>query len=243
MKHFSGVLFFAVTVFIANMFLAQTAMAQKTTNKKLVSKANYSAPSRDYVMLQIGYENWLGAPDSIKIGGIGRAFNASVCYDFPIQKSNYSFAAGVGIGNSNVYFTNQVLTLSDSGSQIRVLPESDPAYKKYKLATSYLEAPFEIRYFSNKENRNKGFKAAIGLRVGALVNAHTKGKYELYNKPVIDKISGRRYLETWRYATTLRLGYGNFSVYGSYQISNLFKAGAGPENIRPFQIGLCLSGM
>jgi hypothetical protein len=243
MKHFSGVLFFAVTVFIANMFLAQTAMAQKTTNKKLVSKANYSAPSRDYVMLQIGYENWLGAPDSIKIGGSGRAFNASVCYDFPIQKSNYSFAAGVGIGNSNVYFTNQVLTLSDSGSQIRVLPESDPSYKKYKLATSYLEAPFEIRYFSNKENRNKGFKAAIGLRVGALVNAHTKGKYELYNKPVIDKISGRRYLETWRYATTLRLGYGNFSVYGSYQISNLFKAGAGPENIRPFQIGLCLSGM
>lgn len=243
MKHFSRVLlaFFAVMALIAQTASAQTSTSK--TGKKLVSKANYSSPSRDYVMLQVGYENWLGAPDSVKIGGLGRAFNAYVCYDFPIQKSNYSFAAGVGIGNSNVYFSNQVLTLSDSGSQIRVLPESDPTYKKYKLATSYLEAPFEIRYFSNKENRNKGFKAAIGLRVGALVNAHTKGKYELYNKPVIDKISGRRYLETWRYATTLRLGYGNFSVYGSYQISNLFKAGAGPENIRPFQVGLCITGM
>ena len=222
-------------------------MAQKTTtaqpNKKLVSKANYNAPSRDYVMLQLGYENWLGAPDSVKITGLGRAANAYICYDFPIQKSNFSFAAGVGLGNSNVYFSNQLLTLTDSGAQIRFIPETTPAYKKYKLATSYLEAPFELRYFSNKENRNKGFKAAIGLRVGALVNAHTKGKHVLYNKPVMDKESGRRYLETWRYATTLRVGYGNISVYGSYQISSQFKAGAGPENIRPFQIGLCLSGM
>ena len=245
MKHSPRVLLlalFSVTTFCTLTFLfATTATAQ--TNKKLVSKANYGAPSRDYVMLQLGYENWLGAPDSVRITGLGRAFNAYICYDFPIQKSNYSFAAGVGLGNSNVYLNNQLLTLSDTGSQIRFIPEGSPAYKKYKIATSYLEAPFELRYFSNKENRNKGFKAAIGLRVGALVNAHTKGKYELYNKPVIDKIGARRYFETWRYATTLRLGYGNFSVYGSYQISNTFKAGAGPENIRPFQVGLCITGM
>ncbi|MGI9190692.1 MAG: outer membrane beta-barrel protein [Chitinophagaceae bacterium] len=233
MKHFP--LFVLLALF--------PAVLQAQTNKKMEAKVNYSAPSRDYVMIQAGYENWLGAPDSVKTTGIGRALNAYLCYDFPIQKSNFSFAAGIGIGSSNIYFSNQVLTLADTISQIHFIPEGYPAYKKYKLATNYLEAPFELRYFSNKENRNKGFKAAIGLRVGALVNAHTKGKYELYKKPAIDKISTRRYLETWRYALTMRAGYGNFSVYGSYQISNTFKAGSGPENIRPFQVGVCITGL
>ncbi len=130
MKHSPRVLLLAL--FSLTFFFATTATAQ--TNKKLVSKANYNAPSRDYVMLQLGYENWLGAPDSVRITGLGRAFNAYICYDFPIQKSNYSFAAGVGLGNSNVYLSNQQLTLSDTGSQIRFIPESSPAYKKYKIA-------------------------------------------------------------------------------------------------------------
>jgi hypothetical protein len=116
-------------------------------------------------------------------------------------------------------------------------------YKKYKMSTAYLEVPFELRFFANKENRNKGFKASIGLKVGALVSSHTKGKRTFNNKPVIEKVSTKRYLETVRYAGTLRLGYGNFSVYGQYSIGNLFKVNNGPENVRPYQIGICITGL
>lgn len=199
-------------------------------------------PSRDYVMLQIGYDTWNSAPDSIAITGIGRTFNAYLCYDFPIQKSNFSFAAGLGIGTSNIYLKNQQILLTDTSSYIQFIPENID-YKKYKLTTAYVEAPFELRYFSNKENRNVGFKAALGMRVGALVGAHTKGKRTLNNKPIVEKVNTKRYLDTWRYALTLRLGYGNFSVYGAYQLNSLFRAGSGPESIRPIQIGLCLSGL
>ncbi len=216
--------------------------AQGTNNDN--SKSSYSMPSRDYVMLQAGYESWSGAPDSIQLTGIGRAVNAYVCYDFPLAKSNFSFAAGAGVGVSNVYFKNQVVNLTDTNSQIQFLPE-DPNvnYKKYKLTTTYLEAPFELRFFGNKENRNKGFKAAIGLKVGALVSSHTKGKYTYNSKPIIEKVSTKRYLETIRYSGTLRLGYGNFSVYGQYSIGNLFRVGSGPENIRPYQVGICITGL
>ena len=203
----------------------------------------YAMPSRDYVMIQIGTEQWGNQPDSIQTTALGRVFNAYVCYDFPILKSNFSFAAGLGIGTSNIYFKNQVVILSDTTPAIQFRPETSPAYKKFKLNTAYIEAPFELRFFANKENRNVGFKAALGLKVGALVSSHTKGKYTLNNKPITDKVVTKRYIETWRYVTTLRLGYGNFSLYGAYSFSNLFRTNSGPENIRPIQVGLTLSGL
>ncbi len=226
---------------IAFLFCLSNVDAQ--TGSLEATKKSYSAPSRDYVMIQIGTEKWTNVPDSIVTTSLGRVFNAYLCYDFPIAKSNFSFAAGVGIGTSNIYFKNQVLDISDTTPAIKFLPETNPSYKKYKLTTAYVEAPFELRYFANKENRNVGFKAAIGLRVGALISSHTKGKYTLNSKPIVDKVVTKRYIETWRYAATLRLGYGNFSVYGAYNISNLFRANSGPENIRPFQLGVCLTGL
>lgn len=217
-----------------------SAMAQTESNQ---AKKAYSMPSRDYVMIQIGTEQWTNSPDSIKMTTLGRVFNAYLCYDFPIAKSNFSFAAGVGMGTSNIYFKNQIVNISDTTPAIQFLPESTPAYKKYKLSTAYVEAPFELRFFGNKDNRNVGFKAAIGLRVGALISSKTKGKYTLNNKPIIDKVVTKRYIETWRYAATLRLGYGNFSIYGAYNISNLFRINSGPENIRPIQVGVSISGL
>jgi len=217
-----------------------SAQAQSSDSK--TGKSAYSMPSRDFLMLQFGYDNWTNAPDSIKVSGFGRAFNAYLCYDFPIMKSNFSFAAGVGVGTSNIYFKDQEVRLTDTSSSISFIPETQ-AYKKYKLTTAYIEAPFEIRYFGNKENRNKGFKVAIGMKVGTLLSAHTKGKRTYNSKPIIEKVNTKRYLETWRYAATGRIGYGNFSVFGSYNLGGLFKVNSGPENVRPYSIGICLSGL
>ena len=199
-------------------------------------------PSRDYVMLQFGYSNWHNAPDSIKIAGVGRTFSAYLCYDFPIMKSNFSFAAGLGISAASIYLKDQEIHLTDTNSYVQFLPESEP-YKKYKLTTTYLEAPFELRYFSNKENRNQGIKVALGLKVGTLLSSHTKGKRTYNNKPIVEKVSTKRYLETWHYAATARIGYGNFSVFATYDLGGLFKTNLGPENVRPYSVGICLSGL
>ena len=90
---------------VFGLSLGTTAGSQSNKDKK----DGFAMPSRDYVMIQIGYDTWNSAPDSINITGIGRAFNAYICYDFPIQKSNFSFAAGLGIGTSNIYLKNHLL--------------------------------------------------------------------------------------------------------------------------------------
>lgn len=207
------------------------------------SNLPFSKPSRDYVMVQAGIDTWFNAPDSIKIDGLSRSANVYVCYDFPIKSSNMSFALGAGIGSSNIFFQDQRVLLTDASTEILFQNVPTDTFSKFKLSSTYLEAPLELRYFSNKRNRNKGFKAAIGMKAGALINSHTKAKYKLNQKPIVVKESTRRYLESLRMSGTIRLGYGNFSVYAQYGLNSLFRAGNGPEGVAPASIGICISGL
>jgi len=204
-------------------------------------KSTISKPSRDFLMLQFGYTGWLNAPDTVKTKGFGRYFNGYICYDFPIKKSHFSFAAGIGVAVDNIYLDNQeiVLTDNDSNQQARFIAESRN-YKRYKVTTAYLEAPFELRFFGNKDNRNTGFKAAVGLRVGTLMGAHTKGREDVTK--IVYKVNTKKYVETWRFAGTARVGYGNFTLMGTYNFTNLYKDLLGPP-VTPFSIGLCITGL
>lgn len=202
-------------------------------------KSTVQKPSRDFLMLQLSYDNWV-KPDSIKMKGLSRGFSGYLCYDFPIKKSNFSFAAGIGIAVSNIYLDNQqVMNTEKDSTRVRFVPET-VNYKRYKQTITYLEAPFELRFFGNKENRNSGFKAAIGMKVGTLLGAHVKGRED--GTKVNYKSNSRKYLETWRFAATARLGYGNFSLVGTYNLTNLYKSGEGPE-VTPYSIGLCITGL
>ena len=202
-------------------------------------------PSRDFVMLQFAYNNWVKKPDSVNTKPFGWAFNAYLCYDFPIKKTNLSFATGLGISSSIVYMNQQIISLKDTGAgQVKFLPDTayGEKYKRYKFATTYLTAPFELRYYSNIQNRNKGFKAAVGLQIGTLLGAHTKGLTSVNGTNVKDKVDTKRYMSSWNFAATARVGYGNFSLFGSYNITNVFKDNAGPP-ITPISLGICLTGL
>jgi hypothetical protein len=125
--------------------------------------------------------------------------------------------------------------------------DSADHFKKYKLATSYLEIPLEFRFTSDPKNPNKSVKAALGVKIGTLVNAHTKGK-NLVDKnnqvlnSYIDKINSKRFINGTRFTATARIGYGIFSLFGTYQLNKVLKDGAGPD-MKLYQIGITLSGL
>jgi opacity protein-like surface antigen len=223
------------------LFSVATVRAQDVVAPE--KKPAVKKPSQDHIMIQLTYDNWLNTPDTVNITGAGHGINVYLCYDFPIKKSSFSFGAGIGIGTSSLYLKDQQLILSDTGTGAlaQFIPETKD-YKNYKMATTYLEAPFELRYFSRKDNRNTGFKAAIGFRVGTMLSAHTKGRYTVDGAKVIDKEITRRFYETWRYAATLRLGWGNFTLMGAYNLGGVFKDGKGPE-VTPYSVGLCITGL
>ena len=217
---------------IGFMAFTNATFAQSTTTSE--------KPASDFLMIQLGIDGWAGKPDSIHTTGVGKGLNVYLCKNYPLKNSKLSFAAGIGIGSSSIYLDNQEVRFSDT-SFVKFADETKN-YSKYKLTTAYFEAPFELRYFDNNVNKNKGFKAAIGLRIGTLLQAHTKGVYSSSGSKTADKVVSKRFLDTWRFAATARVGYGNFSLFVAYNLNTLFKAGSGPD-ITPYSIGLCISGL
>jgi Outer membrane protein beta-barrel domain len=225
-----------------------TVSAQK---KKNISKADLTNRAGDHVMLQFGLDRWAGVPDSIKgnMKGFSRGANIYIMMNKPFKNNpNFSFAFGAGFGTSNVFFKNYSVNIKSTAAKLPFTSlDSTDRFKKYKLATAYLEVPLELRYVSNPAKNNKSVKIALGVKVGTMLNAHTKGK-TLQNKNgsvlnnYTDKESGKRFFNTTRICATARIGYGNYSLFGSYQFTNLLKDGVGPE-LKPFQIGLCISGL
>ena len=124
--------------------------------------------------------------------------------------------------------------------------DSADHFKKYKLVTVFAEVPIEVRYTFNPQ-KEKSWKAALGVKVGMLLNAHTKGK-TLQNSSGTTinsytlKESKKSYFNGNRIVATARVGIGSFSLVGTYSLSSLIKDGAGPD-FKPYQIGLCISGL
>jgi len=232
-----------------SMLLAQDAtdkMNANATPSPVVVK-----PARDFLMIDFLYNNWTTKPDTtggktnVNTKSFGYAFNAYLCYDFPIKKTNMSFAAGLGVNSSVVYLNQQVFRNTDTAeaiaNEIRVMPDTNH-YKRYKFVTTYITAPFELRYFGNKYNRSKGFKAAIGMSIGTLLGSDSKATSSEDGTVVKLKVDTKRYVTPWNFAATARAGYGNFTIFGSYNLTNVFKQNAGPV-ATPFSFGLCLTGL
>lgn len=210
------------------------------------TKVDLSKRPADHFMLQFGSAGWSGGPDSLNTKGFSRSFNMHVMFDFPFKTSpKFSVGVGLGVGTDNIFFKQTRIQI-ENRSQALFIRDTITRYKKYKLQTGYLEVPVELRYATNPANMNKSWKFALGAKVGALITAKTKAKIDLDqagNGGYITKTSAKRHFNGFRLAGTARVGLGNFSVFGTYAITELFKEGFGPGDIRPYTIGLTISGL
>ena len=238
MKKLLFIVFALITVFAAN--------AQE--KKKMGGFMNRTG---DHLMLQLTSDYWIGTPDSVdkRINGFARGANVYVMLDQRFKTApQWSVAFGLGLGTSNMYFKNTVV---DIKAKTNKLPfnsvDSINHFKKYKLTTAFLEIPLELRYTLHPANEMKSIKFAVGVKVGTLLNVHTKGKTLLdKNGTTLNsytaKETGKGYFNSTRLAATARIGYGNFSLFGSYQFNNIFKDGVAAD-VKLVQIGLNFSGL
>ena len=239
-------------IFVAALclVLSGAAFAQAdTTARRSVLKQNNLPRSSDHFVVQLGYTTWQGAPDSIATGGFSRSANVYLMLDFPFKTNpHWSVALGAGISTDNIYFDKGSVEIAGTTTNLVFRNQADTNhFKKYKLATAYAEAPIELRFRSNPDNDRRSVKAAIGVKVGTLLSAHTKGKtlQDKSGNTINDfktKDYSKRYFNTTRVSATARLGFGHFSLFGSYQLTTLFKEGQGPA-VRPLTVGLTLSGL
>ena len=205
--------------------------------------------ANDHLLVQFGLAGWASAPDSVNPKGFSKSFNVYFMYDFPFKNNpKLSIAFGPGIGTDHILFKGTYVGIKDPTQTIRFTDQSDTThFKKTKLATAYLEAPIELRFAGNPADANKSFKMALGVKVGTMLNAHTRNsKLEDKNGNSINeyvmKETSKRFFNKNRLVAMARVGMGHFTLFGSYQLTPLFKEGAGPQ-VKPFAIGLTLSGL
>jgi hypothetical protein len=229
---------------------APAPAAGKTSKKNEWTKALSQRHGNDHFLLQIGYNGWAGIPDTVNTKGIPRSFNAYFMFDFPFKTSpQFSVGIGLGLGTDNFYLNRTSVDIA--GLTHNTLSfRSDTAssyFKKYKVATTYLEIPVELRFTADPSKPNKSWKGAIGGKVGTMLSAMTKGKTLLSStggtiNNYTEKVKSKRFFNSTRLAVEGRISKGIFGIYGQYQINNFVKDGAGPD-IRPFQIGITISGL
>jgi hypothetical protein len=241
---------------IAGTGISINSMAQDTLvfkKKTDWSKVNLGNRANDHFLMEFGYDGWAGAPDSLNISGFSRHFNFYLMYDMPFKTNpRLSVAAGLGVGSSSIFFDNTNIDIAGkSGSSKIIFADASNTnhFKKYKISNTWAEIPIELRFVANPLHSGKSFKIALGAKVGTMLDAHTKGKNyisstgaSLYGSKYVEKEKSKRYFNNTRLAGTLRVGYGPFTVYGAYQITNIFKDGVGPT-AHPYSIGLCVSGL
>lgn len=233
------------------LFLLTIAVSAASIAQVVPKKSTITEKSADHFMIQLGGNFWSGAADSVssRLKGFNRSVNVYAMYDKKFKGNpKLSLGIGVGVGVANAYFNKMNVNITNNKNILPfVRTDTGNNFKKYKLATAYLEIPLELRFSSNPQNPNKSIKAALGIKVGTLINAHTKGK-GLRNSGgssiagYTEKQSSKAYFNGTRIALTARAGYGLYSVFGSYSLTNLFKDGVAPAT-KTFQIGIAISGL
>jgi len=243
-----NILMYKSSLFLLLTFLSFQAFAQKSGD---ILKGKLTQHPSDHFLLQLSSDRWLQAPDSIenKRGGNSRGANIYFMMDKPFKSnSHFSVAFGVGIGTSHIFLEKTNVDIA--GNTPKLLfdnRENASSYKKYKVATTYLEIPVELRFSSNPSNPSQSFKFAIGARVGTLLNAHTKGKRlrDASGNTItssVQKVSARSYFNSNRLMATARIGYGNYVLFGAYGLGSVFKDGVAAD-MRLLQVGFTFTGL
>ncbi len=234
-----------ISLAIISLLFITFANAQNSA----VLKDRTKGKANDHFMIQFTADTWSGKPDSIKTKSIGRGANIYFMINKPFKTNkNLSVAFGAGFGTSSMYLNKTGINITGS-TPLLIIKNLDTVqrFKKYKVATAYLEIPLELRYTKDPENVDKSLKFAIGAKIGTLLSAYTKGK-TLQDKngstinEYTEKLKKKSYFNNSRIALTARVGFGHFSLYGQYQVTSIFKdAVAAP--IKPFSIGFTISGL
>ena len=158
----------------------------------------------------------------------------SVYSMFNFDFDNSPLFASIGVGSTGHNFYLKGAYLATPYGDITNFENVIYDYDRSKINTNYFDIPVELSVKIKDQ-----FKLSAGFKFGILAYGKTKYVGELYND---DKTWNIKYgkinnLEKYVYSLTFRAAYKCVHVFMSYQFSDTFKNGYGPE-IKPFSIGI-----
>ena len=250
----------AIVIVVLTIFFGQ-AFGQEGTPKnnkanrtsKMIQEKTGRPDIPGDLMIEFGF-NW--AKEHVSGYGFktmgSRTFNAYYLYDMNIGESAFSFHPGIGIGTEKYKFEENITlgygfdSLGVRGVQFVSLDSIygvGTNYKKSQINANYFDIPFEIRWRSRKYDPKSSLKITLGGKVGFLFDSKTKVKYSESGENKITKQKERYGLAGIRYGAYGKIGFGGFSAFCYYSLSDLFQKDKGPmgTTMYPVTFGLSLA--
>lgn len=153
----------------------------------------------------------------------------------PIWEEKIGLVTGVGIKYNNYDLVKDVIVVNQMDSTFAV---TDPnrSINKNKFKTSAIHVPLMLETNLGKDAKHS-FHLAAGGTVTYIVNSRTKQKYKEDGKSFKKKDKNDFNVNPFQFAATARVGYGDFTLYATYNLTPLFENNKGPEVI-PFTVGV-----
>jgi len=213
-------------------------------------------------LIDLGVNRALNSPEKWKQGFWGSR-TVNIYYQYPIRigRTKFSFNPGLGLSLERWKFTNGAMLLDTvelvsfpngaaATNQVEQYNLLSPARVYPKLAdksmfiTNYFEMPIEFRFDTNPEDINRSFNIAVGGRIGVLVDAFTKVKYNDLGEVVKVKNKLNHGVNPFRYGVYTRIGVGGFSVFGFYNLTDMFEKDKGPQatTLNTMTFGISING-
>ena len=174
------------------------------------------------------------------------ANSRSIGFDFMIRgfdmfNKRMYFSPGLGIEWNKYHFKDKQLTLLTSNDTVAFSYDSTFAYDKYKLRTTYIQAPLLVGFrLGNLEEKtvNIQFGAIAGYNIGAV----TKEKHIANGIKYKNKVKDDYNVNPFKLDAVARVSFGSIGIFGRYSFTTLFEKNKAPELI-PFSVGITLGSL
>ena len=157
---------------------------------------------------------------------------------FPIAGEHLGITTGLGVGFQSYSFQNNYV-LQHTADTIYAVSDTIYEFSSNKLQVGTVSIPLFLDYSSNVDFE-KSFYVAAGF-IGTynygskqrLTGTYANG--DLFDNSTISNFNMNR----WTLDATVRLGYGHFGMFVSYQLNPMFQSGH-TIPVYPFRIGFNL---
>lgn len=193
----------------------------------------------DRFVIDIVYNDWRGDIPAFKGPWSNIGINGAWMFDIPFTTNN-TVGMGVGLGFSHYSNRTQVVFFKNYEEKSTIIGSPVDGHK-YKIGFNYLEIPVEFRFripYGDKDKQH--FKFLIGGKIGYCIQSHTRDMVKVSGQRHVSKDIHLPDVNPLRYGVTARIGIRNWSLFGAYYFSSLFKSDKSIE-LYPFSMGISIS--
>ena len=156
----------------------------------------------------------------------------------PIAKEKFGIMTGMGIEVNN-YDLDRDVDIVTNGDTTFGIVSTTKSISKNRLKTTMINVPLMLETNIGKDAKHS-FHLAAGALFSYRLGSKTKQKYSEDGKDYKVKNRNDFNMNPFRASLAARVGYGQFTLFANYSITEMFEDNDGPE-IYPFTVGISLA--